>query len=440
MPRITAEWRTANYLRQFKGALVYRLVAISVSILTVPVLIKHLGLEGFGVWSTLLAFTSWLTLLDLGIANGLRNKVAESLATNSCTTAKRHIGSSYLLLTLIALAVGATLNIGAYFISWQSVFNTALIDELTLRATVQVAASFTLINLSIGLVNTLFGAVQKTSLASLGQLVSNLLLLTSALIFLKSSAEHIGTLALIFGASTIFANIALSVLFYKIHPRLRPIMRLDMPHIRPLLASSLQFFILQLAVLVILTTDKLLIAQFFGPEQVAEYEVVLKLFGLVILGHSLLSLPLWSSYTDAYAKADFVWIKRMLQTQLFIFFVILISIALLIIFAPKIIQIWIGDSFVTSTRLIVVTGVFTLISIWNNIFATFVNGIGRIRVQVYAATFAMSANIPVSIFLVKNTTWGVSAIIIGTCVSLLIVAIALPIHVRYIIRDLTTGP
>jgi O-antigen/teichoic acid export membrane protein len=438
MSLVTSKSRTANYLRQFKGALGFRLGSVIVSILTVPVLIKYLGQEGFGVWSTLLAFTSWLTLLDLGLANGLRNKVAESLAINSPNTAKYYVGSSYMLLALIALLIWAVLNVGIYFVSWQTIFNTTLIEETSLRLAVQIAVLFTLVNLSLGLVGALLGAAHKTSLVFFGQLLSNLILLTSVLVFFNSSEGQIGTLALINGISLVLANIVLSFVFYKSQPQLWPFMRLDIARVRPLLASSFPFFVIQLAVLVIFTTDKLLITQFFGPEQVAQYEVVLKLFSLVILVHGLISLPLWSAYTDAYARRDFAWIKRMLRTQLLIFFVILIAIALMIILAPTIIRIWLGDSFFVSIQLIVATGIFVAISIWNNIFATFVNGIGQLRVQLYAAIFAMLINIPVSIFLVNNTNLGVSAIIIGTCSSLLIAGISLPIQVKFIIRSLKT--
>ena len=438
MSSVTTKSRTANYLSQFKGALGFRLSAMIVSILTVPVLIKYLGQEGFGVWSTLLAFMSWLTLLDLGLANGLRNKVAESLANNSPNAAKYYVGSSYILLALIALSMWAVLNVGIYFVSWQTIFNTTLIEESSLRKAVQIAVLFTLVNLSLGLVGALLGAAHKTSLVFFGQLLSNVILLTSVLVFFNSFEGQIGTLALINGISLLLANIVLSFIVYKIQPQLWPVMHLDIARVRPLLASSLQFFVIQLAVLVIFTTDKLLITQFFGPEQVAQYEVVLKLFSLVILGHGLLSLPLWSAYTDAYARGDFAWIKRMLRTQLLIFSVILIAIASMIVLAPSFIRIWLGDSFFVSTQLIVATGIFVAISIWNNIFATFVNGIGKLRVQLYAAIFAMFANIPVSIFLVKNTNLGVSAIIIGTCSSLLIAGICLPIQVKCIIRSLNT--
>ena len=65
-----------------------------------------------------------------------------------------------------------------------------------------------------------------------------------------------------------------------------------------------QFFIIQIAVIVIFTTDKILITQLFGPEYVASYDVVFKLFSIITIAHGILMAPLWSAYSDAYHRND----------------------------------------------------------------------------------------------------------------------------------------
>lgn len=63
--------RTSNYLRQVKGAVVYKGVAMIASFLAIPMMIRYLGQEQFGVWSTLLTVMSWIVFFDLGIGNGI---------------------------------------------------------------------------------------------------------------------------------------------------------------------------------------------------------------------------------------------------------------------------------------------------------------------------------------------------------------------------------
>jgi O-antigen/teichoic acid export membrane protein len=434
MTAVVSKERTRNYLRQIKGAVVYKAVAMAASFLAIPLMIHYLGQEQFGVWSTLLTVMSWIVFFDLGIGNGLRNKVAESLAKSETVEAATYVGSAYTLLGLIALTLWLVLTIAAYWIPWQTVFNTLAVPEATLRETIQITAFFIVLNFWVALIAALLGAVQRTSLIALGQLISNTLVLALVFFLSRATEASISSLALAYGISLVTANIALSVWFYRTRPELRPRLYLDKSHISPLLGIGLQFFVIQLAVLVIFTTDKILITQLFGPEYVTQYEVVFKLFSVITFGHALISAPLWSAYTDAYHRDDNFWIRRMLRSQKIIFLGVLLATGLLAIIASPIIRVWIADDFTTPNQLIIATSLFVLVSTWNNIYAIFLNGIGKIKIQLYTAIIAMTANIPLSIFLAKNTELGTSAIVVGTTCCLLIAAVALPIQVHYLTR------
>ncbi len=434
MTAVVSKERTRNYLRQIKGAVVYKAVAMAASFLAIPLMIHYLGQEQFGVWSTLLTVMSWIVFFDLGIGNGLRNKVAESLAKSETVEAATYVGSAYTLLGLIALTLWLVLTIAAYWIPWQTVFNTLAVPEATLRETIQITAFFIVLNFWVALIAALLGAVQRTSLIALGQLISNALVLALVFFLSRATEASISNLALAYGASLVTANIALSVWFYRTRHELRPRLYLEKSHIHPLLGVGLQFFVIQLAVLVIFTTDKILITQLFGPEYVAQYEVVFKLFSVITFGHALISAPLWSAYTDAYHRDDIFWIRRMLRSQMIIFLGVLLATGLLAIIASPIIRVWIADDFTTPNQLIIATSLFVLVSTWNNIYAIFLNGIGKIKIQLYTAMIAMTANIPLSIFLAKNTELGTSAIVVGTTCCLLIAAVALPIQVHYLMR------
>ena len=142
--------RTRNYLHQVKGAVVYKALAMLASFLAIPMMIRYLGQEQFGVWSTLLTVMSWIVFFDLGVGNGLRNKVAEALAKNDKAEAANYIASGYSLIGLIALGVWALVTATSFFMPWQVVFNTQAIPEASLRLTVQVAVFFVVLNLVYG--------------------------------------------------------------------------------------------------------------------------------------------------------------------------------------------------------------------------------------------------------------------------------------------------
>ncbi|MCX7101794.1 MAG: oligosaccharide flippase family protein [Methylobacter sp.] len=426
--------RTRNYVRQIKGAVAYKAVGITASFLAIPLMIHYLGQEQFGVWATLLSVMSWVIFFDLGIGNGLRNKVAEALAKNEKLEAANYIASGYSLIGLIALTLWISVTALSYFIPWKTVFNTQIISEEDLRLTVQTATFFIILNFWLGLVGALLGAVQKTSVTALGQLISNTLSLLLVFILVKSTDASIIYLAVVYGISLITANIILSLWFYQRYPELRPRPYLNKQHINPLLSVGMQFFIIQLAVLVIFTTDKILITQLFGPQYVTQYEVVFKLFSVITFTHSLICAPLWSAYTDAYHRNDFVWISHMLRKQMMIFGITLLIIGGMITLARPVIELWIGKELQVSLPLVIAMGLFVMVSTWNNIYAMLVNGIGKILPQLYTAIIAMLLNIPLALVFTKHFGMGLSGIVLATCVSLLFAAVVLPIQVHIMIR------
>ncbi|WP_168232836.1 oligosaccharide flippase family protein [Pseudomonas veronii] len=429
MPENVAVDRTHNYLRQIKGSVLYKGVSVVASFLTIPIMISYLGIAQFGVWSTLLTIMSWVVFFDLGVGNGLRNKVAESLAKDLPGEARNYISSAYSLIAFIALALWLLFAILSYVVSWQSIFNTSLIAEKELRSAVQIAITFMLVNFWVGLITALLGAVQKSALVSLGQLFTNVFALIVVYLLSVSGEGSIIKLSWVYGSALLGGNVFLSVLFYRRYKYLMPVFRLCRDHVTPLLSVGVQFFIIQLAVLVVFTTDKILITQLFGPEHVAEYEVVFKLFSIITFVHALVSSPLWSAYTDAYHRKDTLWIVRMLRMQLKLYCGVVAGLLVLACLAPFIISIWIGRDFSVSFSLVALVALFVAVTTWNSIFAVMLNGAGAVRVQLYTAVAAMIANIPLALLLVKFFGMGVGGVVLAATLSLIFSAVLLPLQV-----------
>ena len=425
--------RSNNYLQQIKGAFAYKAVAMLVSFLAIPMMIRYLGQEQFGVWSTLLTIMSWIVFFDLGVGNGLRNKVAESLARNDNKEAANYIASGYSLIGFIALLLWTLVTGASFFVPWQSVFNTQAIPESTLRLTVQVAVFFVVLNFWVGLISAIFGAVQKTSMMALSQLISNVLALLFVFILTKTTEANITYLALAYGVSLVIVNMGLSLFFYQVRPELRPKLYLDKQHVTPLLSLGMQFFSIQIAVLVIFMTDKMLITQFFGPEYVTQYDLVFKLFSIITFAHTLITAPLWSAYTDAYYRNDLFWIKNMLKKQIIIFGLVAIAVIVMVLLGEKIIKIWIGDEFDVSFSLLITMGTLVLVSTWNNIFGLVLGGIGKIRLGSIYTIFTALLNIPLSYFIAVKLGFGVAGVVLGTILSILISAVVSPIQVYFFI-------
>ena len=436
MKRAISSERTRNYLRQIKGSFAFKLIALAASFLTLPLMIQYLGEEQFGVWSTLLTAMTWLVFFDFGVGNGLRNMVATALAQDKQAEAANFIASGYTIVGIISFVLWAFIFAISYVVPWQVFFNTGAISEGVLRTTVQLSASLILLNFWVGLITALLGAIQKTSLVTMGQMVTNVLILLFVYLLLLKADPLISQLALVYGFALVSSNILLNVIFFKSRRKLLPRPYLDSRHMRPLLSTGLKFFVIQLAVLVIFTTDKLLITQLFGPSKVTQYDVVFKLFSVITIVNALISGPLWSAYTEAHQKHDFTWISAMLKRQLLILSALIVLTICLAMVATPVIEIWIGKDFQIPPYLVATMVAFVTISAWNTVFAMFINGTGEIQLQLYTALMGMILNIPLSLFFAQYIGLGIGGIVTGTAASLLFSAIALPLQARQIIRRL----
>lgn len=415
----TSEQRSKNYLNQLKGSFVFKALAILSSFLLIPIMIKYLGNEQYGIWSTLLSIVSWIVLFDLGIGNGLRNKIAESVAKDNILDAQKYISTSYVLIGLISIFLLFIFLFISDLVPWQTVFNTTILSTNELNKIVNITAGFIFINFWLGLINQVLNGLQKSSVTVFNQFLSNSLSLVLVYLLSKNTDSSILYLALAYGLSLLTSSISITIWFYSKNKNLRP--KINLYHkqfVKSITTLGFQFFIVQIAVVVLFTTDKIIITQLFGPEYVTQYDVVFKLFTIITIVHGLLMSPLWSAYTDAHNRNDYAWIKNSIQKQLKIFIGFIFAVLILIILSPTIISLWIGKDFEIDHILIVIIGLFVLISIWNNIFAFFVNGIGEMKTQIYTSVIALIINIPLSIFIVKYFDTGVYGIVVGTILSL----------------------
>jgi len=416
--------RSKNYFKQLKGSFIFKLLAILSSFLLIPIMIKYLGNEQYGIWSTLLSIISWVVLFDIGIGNGLRNKIAESLAKDDILSAQKYISTSYILIGVISLLLLVVFMVASSFINWQTIFNTTILPNEELTNILNISAGFIFINFWLSLINQVANGVQKSSLTVFNQFLSNFLSLISVYILSLYTESSLINLAILYGVSLLSSSIMLSIWFYSKNLDLLPKIALyNRKFVKSITSLGFKFFILQVAAIVIFTTDKILITQLFGPEYIVSYDLVFKLFSLITIIYTLISAPLWSSYSDAYSRNDYIWIKRMFVKQLRIYIFVFFSIVILGFLVNPIIDIWVNNSIIIDYKLIISIGALTIISTWNALFSTFVNSINNFDIQLKTSIIAMFLNIPLSILFVKVFNLGIYSIIIASIISLSLFAI-----------------
>jgi len=399
-------------------------------------MIKYLGAEKFGIWSTMFMLISWVMMFDLGIGNGLKNKISENLAKKNKEKAAVYISTAYGIIGLVSILLFLSLFFASYFIPWKIVFNTDAVSEDEIRTAIVSLSFFVFFNFWLSLVNQVYHGLQKSSLVTFGQFLSNALALISVFFLYQFFDSSLTKMVLAYGLALVISNLILSFLVFGSHKDLRPLWKLfDISRIKPLLSLGAKFFIIQIAVIVIFMSDKIIITQLLGPEKVTPYDVVFKLFSIFTVVHSLVLLPLWPAYSNAYAQGDLSWIRATLRNQVKFSFLLFFGAFLLAILGPAIVKIWIGDEAEVDRALYFFFFSFIVISVWSNVFSYFVNSINKINLQLITSIFAAVINIPMSIFFVSYLGFGLNGIVLATTVSLSIYAIIGPFQVFKLVRQ-----
>jgi O-antigen/teichoic acid export membrane protein len=185
--------------------------------------------------------------------------------------------------------------------------------------------------------------------------------------------------------------------------------------------------------IIIYSTDYLLISKYFGTKEVANYDIVLKIFQtpmiLVIAGLS----PFWTIFSKSFSEKKYLWIKNTFKIYNISFFVFILGIIILTILIDKIIYLWINVQFETSKTLLLSISIYITMRAFTAMYNYFLNGINKINVTLYLTILGAIINIPICLLLIKFGM-GISGIVIGTCISILPTTIILPIQTFTIIN------
>lgn len=407
----------------------------------VPITLHYLNVERYGIWLTLSSIIGWFYILDIGLGNGLRNKFTEALAKGDKELAKTYVSTTYAILGIIIGLFYILFLIVNPFLNWVKILNTPqdLLNELNLL--VFIVITFFCLQFLLKLIGTILIADQKPAASDLIGVVSSLISLLIIYILSKTTDGSLLYLGTVFMLVPVVVFLLASVVLFKGKYKefLPSIKKVDFKHGRELYTLGIKFFIIQISGIIIYSTSNIIITQILGPAEVTPYNIAYKYFNTVMMFFMIIMTPFWSGFTEAFNKNDIDWIKTTMK-KLNLFSVGVITlVVLMIVFADIIYKIWVGDQVKVPFLLTVFMGLYVMILSWGAPFVFFMNGVGKIKLQLYIASIAALINIPLAIYLVKYLSLGSTGIIISTCALSLPAVIVYPLQYKKILNKSTNS-
>lgn len=405
MRQFIKDKRTALIGKNIVFSFLLKMWSSVVIFLLVPYTLKCLGEYQNGVWLTISSLLLWIDQLDIGLGNGLRNKLASYIADENIEKAREAVSSTFCMLIVVVIPVAIILCV---FTNYANLYSLLNIDENIVKnlpkvftvAIILVCATFVL-----KFIGNFYLGIQLPSINNL-LVVSGQTFALLGTIFLYYSG--VSSLVYIAVANTlpplIIYIVAYIYTFYFRYKTLRPYfggIRKSM--VKQLFDFGVQFFILQMAGCILFMTSNMLISRLFSPNIVTPYQITYRYFSIVLMVFTVICTPYWSATTDAYKKNDIAWIVKSNKLLNKILASMGAMEILMVAVSPVFYGIWIGKEVTIPLSMTIMMGIYMFVTVSSLRFSFILNGIGVLRLQLYMTVSAAICFIPLS-FVIAETT------------------------------------
>ncbi len=431
--------RTSLLKKNILGSILIKGADVLVGLLLVPVTLGYLNQYEYGIWMTLYSLLSWINSFDIGLSNGLRNKLAESIAVGDKTRAREYVSTTAIMLLIIAVVLVVLLTGSIRLFDWYQILN---VDESSVGNLSQIIyLSFCLFcfNFTFKFIGSIYQGMQlpvvNAGILLAGHVIS-LLVIWSISYFLSG---NLMVVALIYSSSyPLIYIIFYPVTFKRVFPYLSPSLKyFRKGYIKELLSISVLFFAIQVAGIVLFSMTNIIISHDYGPEMVTPYNIAYKYYQAPVIIFNLLLVPIWSAVTDAYTRGDTTWIIRV-NNKLKI---ILLGIALLLIIMTGVSQIifiyWVGPNVKIPMNLCLLMAIYIFLILYSTSYSFLLNGMNKVGLQAINTIFVAILFYPLCKICGKMI--GMEGILVAMIISNLSGSILNAIQFKKVVNNKASG-
>ncbi|MCM1163359.1 MAG: oligosaccharide flippase family protein [Muribaculaceae bacterium] len=392
--------RSRNVVKNILASSVFRGGAALISFIVVPITLDYLNDYEYGVWLTISTTVSWIFLLDIGLGNGLRNKLAEAMAHEDTESGRIYVSTTFFVLAVIIGTFFLLYLAASRWIDWYSMLNVEPARVSSLGSTMLIVVGFTCLTFIVRLVGTVYTALQQPAMNDIIYFIGSLISLVLIWIITRTTASSLQLVALIFTAVPALVYVAMYPVVFSRYRFLRPSIKYIRLRLFGQLASlSARFFVIQITTVVIFLSSNIIISHLLGPAEVTPYNLAYKYFSVLLLVSNIVLTPVWSAVTEAYTKNDLSWMNSTLRRLLGMWGLLCaIAVAMTLLSAP-VYRIWLKSEVNIPLALTLWCALYVVLLIPGNIFVNFINGTGKLKVQFCAEIIQTVLFIPLAIYL-----------------------------------------
>lgn len=410
-----------------------------VYLLLVPLTLGYLNAYEYGIWLTLSSILAWINSFDIGLGNGLRNKLGEAMAVNDKDRARGYVSTTFFMLLVLSIGIFVIFSLIIDILDWYSILNVDPETVGNLKEVVLVSFFFFCLSFLFKFVGNVYQGLQLPAVNNLIGLGGHLFSFIVIFILRLTVPGSLFWVAVVYSAAfPAVYFLCYPITFYRLYPYLAPSFRFfRKEYLKDLFSLGILFFVIQVMSLVLFSMSNVIISNWFGPDQVTPYNIAFKYFSFISIFFGFFLAPIWAASTDAYAKGDLVWIQSGLKKIRKVLLLVAGVIALMIICSGLVYKIWVGDTVDIPIEMSVLMGIYVLLIQYSLAYSSILNGMGKLRLQTINIIVVAILFYPVCYFFASY--FGVNGIIIGMIVVNLSGAILNTLQLNKILKKKAVG-
>jgi len=415
-------------------------LSIISTFLLVPLCITYEQPSLYGLWLTINSVVMWVGLFDLGLTNGLKNQLTEAFAKDETDLARKLLSTTYAILFLTIVPICVLFLFVSPLINWQQLFNTTL-DNQSLIIVLRYAFLSFCVQLILQPLSSFLMAIHKHYLASLILLMGNLLAMVVILGFGGKADSAFLFLSICLSIAPALILLAFTFIFFggpyrKLAPRFGCI---DFAYKNKLFSLGIQFFIIQIAGLIMYASNNFIIARVNGTEAVTTYNIVFRYFTAITLVQTLVLSPFWTGLTDAYVLRDLTWIKRTIRKVNRFGWLLSAILVGMLFFSNDFYGLWIGKSFQVENSINILFAISVAIGVFAANYTIFVNATGKVRLQTVFSIVTGLLHIPLTYLFMKTLNLDLNGLIAVNILWMMLSLLIWSAQYKKIIAGTATG-
>jgi O-antigen/teichoic acid export membrane protein len=356
--------------------------------------VRHLGVEYYGLWLTVVAALGWLSWGQAGLAPGLVNALATAEGDGRFAEQGVYFTTAMAVVTALVVAVfltgSALLSISAPAAArllGVSATETANFDGAW-ASFLQIGLVLALVRFPLALVESAYVGLQSIHVLRMWEIGGQVLCVAAVAAMVHaetSSALFLLGAGIAAECGTVGAG---CYLVLRLKPHLRPsLSKLDLRACRGLLDLSVAYILLQVTGYLVMHAGTLILAAYHGPRAVPVFALTMQLYQMASGVWMMFVSALWGAFAEAQARGEWRWIERVQRQIVFGSMALSVTFSVVLVFGGNwILRSWSGGRVGADGIFLVAMAAMCVVFSWAVLHAHMMSALSLVWEQGWAAT------------------------------------------------------